>query len=273
VQNYYYLIASLPDLTLDHDQTKHLKFGEILDLIERNLSDEDIGIYRCLLYQNDNRNLLHLIFHEYHDFSFTRFQYPADISLKILKAYRSDKSELPEYMVDFLNDQSGSFTSFSHVEIELLLRKYFLEYISRQNSKFLQSYFEWQFVLEKTLAQLNQSKYSFLKPTDNRDANHLDQKGNGYSFMDTKELINEILPLIEQREYASIEKKVDRYYWEFADRWTDRFSSEAVFAYTVKLLRLAFWRPIPSKPQAVEQHFNTLIEDIHSNDRLKIPIE
>jgi len=271
VENYYYLVAALPELTLDHDQSRQLKFGEIMDLIERNLKDEDLDVYKCLLFQNDNRNLLHLIFHEFHGFSFTRFQYPSYIPIKVLKNYRNDKSELPEYMIDFLTDQSGSFSSMSHVDIELLLRKYFLAYVNSKASIFLQSYYEWLFNLERILADLNQSKYDFLPTTDNQDAIHIEQKGNSYSFINYKELINEITPFIEQRRYGEIENTLDTYYWQFAERWTDRFSSNAVFAYTIKLLRLAFWRPISSEPEDIEKHFRSLIDSIQYDDRLKIP--
>ncbi|MDX1628752.1 MAG: DUF2764 family protein [Fulvivirga sp.] len=244
--------------------SKLLHIGEITDLIERNLTPEDLKIYRCLLFQNDNRNLLHLIFHEYHGLSYERLHYPAIIPIKTLKSYKRKATDLPDYMVEFLQDNAGVFSTYSPKDIELKLRAYFLDFVRKQQSKFLQHYYEWQYQLESVLAEINQRNYTFLKEEENDDLDYLGMVPPGLSLIDKSLIIGDLTPLIEAQNYSDIEQKTDEYYWDFADHWRTPFSAEAVFAYTIRLLRIARWSTIPSDSDKSQAQFESIINSLKS---------
>jgi len=63
--SYYYLISSLPDLSIGMD-TKQIDFEKTFDLIQRNLTPEDNELFQYLIYPNDISTLLSILFHEYH---------------------------------------------------------------------------------------------------------------------------------------------------------------------------------------------------------------
>ena len=264
--NYYYLISSLPRIEVDYDSNVSLNFIELYDLIERNLTTEDRKTYHALLYQNDNRNLLNLIFHEYHDLEYKYVYEPTVIPYKTLQGYRRNLSGLPDYMIFFLQDNAGIFSSYSLTDIELKLRKYFMEYVRSLNSDFLIQYYEWQYRLEEILSDINRRKHTFLNPRGIHDIDYLGDSPTIHQ-VDKKQLTGDLTPLIEEEDYTAIEKVVDQYYWDFADSWTDIFSSNAVFSYVVKLLRLSRWSGIPTDPDEVEDQFLQLLYEFKTKTR------
>lgn len=267
---YYYLIASLPELNKDLKSTKSIDINAIKDLIERNLSVPDLKIFNALLFQNDNRNLLQIIFHKYYDINYSRFLFPSSIPVKTLQSFRRNHSFLPDYMIDFLQNESGGFGTTSPKAIELALRKYFLEYVQQLNSDFLLFYYEWQYRLQKIVSELNFRNYKYLEPHENHDLDSLGAIPTSINSIDKNRVVAEIAPLIEQNIYAEIEKKIDSYYWEFSENWTIPFSSEAVFAYTVKLLRASRWTNISSDPDDVERQFVSIIESLKSKHSISL---
>ncbi len=235
---------------------------DLLDLIERNLTDEDLAIYQCLIYPNDNRNLLHQIFHEYHQLEPPDYKWPAVIPEEMMRNYRRNYSFLPDYMQQFLLDNSGVFGSFTLTDIELKLRGYFYDFINRQQSDFLTLFYEWQYRLEQTVAEFNQGQVDFLSGGESQDLDNLNPMTVQTVALDRKELLSELDPLVERGKYASIEKLIDTYYWEFGEYWTDTFSSNAVFSYTIRLLRMVRWQQATTDIDLNRKDFLTVVEKV-----------
>lgn len=263
---YYYLISSLPVVNINPDDNS-LDLNELYDLIQRNLSEKDLLIYQAILYQNDNRNLLSLIFREYQHIEFDYIYKPSVIPFKSLLSYRRNLSVLPDYMILFLQDNAGIFSSISLTDIELKLRKYFMEYIRTLNSEFLLQYYEWQYHLEETISTINQQKFNFLNPRGSHDTDFLSTCSMKFHQVDKNEISAELSPLMEELRFSDIERTVDRFYWEFAESWSDVFSENRVFSYVVKLLRLSRWSDISKDPGEVMGEFKRLLEKIKKSNR------
>jgi hypothetical protein len=213
---YYYLISSLPLLNNNPDENS-VDLNELYDFIQRNLSEKDLLIYQAILYQNDNRNLLNLIFREYQHVEFDFIHEPSVVPFKSLLNYRRNLSVLPDYLILFLQDNAGIFSSFSLTDIELKLRKYFMEYIKSLDSGFLIQYYEWQYHLEEIISTINQQRFSFLNPRGSHDTDFLGALSINFDQVDKNKITTELLPLIDELRFSEIEKMVDRFYWEFAE--------------------------------------------------------
>ena len=270
--NYYYLIASLPELDIENEGNNALDINEIIDMIHRNLTDEDLVIFQALLYQNDNRNLLNVIFKEYHDLAVRHHNSPSVFPRDIIEGYRRNIPLLPDYMIDFLQDNAGIFSTFSLADIELKLRSYFMNFIEKLDSEFLLQYYQWQYDLEKIVAEMNERKYDFLN-APKYDATYSDMVPVMVHSLDKKQVYSDLQPLMNTHQYIEMERKIDAYYWAFADSWFDVFTVNAALSYTVKLLRTAMWSSVPKEEEAIKEAFFPLLNDLKKLDRSpKMPV-
>mgnify|MGYP006270512517 FL=1 len=260
--NYYYLISSLPVIPEDFNAGISESIEDLFDLIERNLTQKDKEYFRALLYQNDNRNFLNLIFSEYHDFNSYFFRTPSVLSEDDLRSYRRNKSVLPGYMIDFLLDNSGVLGSYSLTDIEMKFRRYFVEYIDNLQSDFIKGYYEWQQHLKSTIAEVNQNKYPALPMADMMQFDFGGARST-YSPID-KELKKEFREMIESHNYIGLEQKVDSLYWDFANEQSEIFNTDAVLAYVIVLLRLSRWEQVT---ESTDEDFNRLVDDLKKMDR------
>ncbi len=76
---YYYLIASLPELSLT-DPLPVVDVDKTLQIIQRNLDENDLRLSNYLIYPNDNQNLTNIIFEKNHNCSLPEFRTPSIFS-------------------------------------------------------------------------------------------------------------------------------------------------------------------------------------------------
>ncbi len=259
---YYYLIPSLNELKIDDTSLAQEQLEDSVDLIFRNLTDEDLKDLKGLFYPNDNQNLLFILFHEYHDFEIRTFNKPSAIPLETLQNYRREMATLPDYLINYLSDLSGSFPSFSLRKMEQSLNSYFYEYLLQRNSTFLNTYYFWKYTLDKTIAEVNLKAYPFMQAKNDQEEPFFSDIRTLHSLTEPSEIAAQITPLIASNNLEAIELKINGYYWEFANSWQEPFSKEQVFAYMVKLLRLHRWNGFTSKGELAKTKFEELITEL-----------
>jgi hypothetical protein len=270
---YYYLISSLPDLQIDDTALSQEQLEELIESIDRNSDDKDRIVLRCLLHSSDNQNLLYVLFREYHDFEIRSYSRPGSIPIDTLENYRREFSSLPDYMINYLNDLSGSFASLTLREMEHILNQYYHDYLLKVNSLFLNTYFLWRFRLKHTIAGLNLKAYPFLRTQSDTEEPFYHKVRELHGLTDQDDIANQLLPLIEGNELEAIEHKTNEFYWEFADCWQEPFSSEQVFAYMVKLIRLHRWKGFSSKGEVAQSKFEALIAELkQKKSSYKMPV-
>ena len=269
---YYYLISSLPDLQMDSSLSQE-QLDDLIGLISQNLSEEDLQILRSLLHASDNQNLLYILFREYHDFEIQSFIYPGYLSIEVLENYRREYPSLPDYMANYLNDLSGSFSSLSLGEMEHSLNLYFYDYLARLDSVFLHTYYLWRFRLKRSIAALNHKAYPYLNTANTIEEPFLPLARVLHGLKDFEEIANQLLPFIESNNLEAIEQQVNKSYWEFADCWQEPFSADAVFAYMIKLIHLYRWKGFTSKGELARSKFEKLIADLKEREASpKMPV-
>ena len=157
--SYYYLISGLPEVKLLDSKAKY-DINEITQNILSNLSDKDIKLFNYFIYQNDNKNLVNAIALSKGLFSpyFVHLE-PSIFSKEEIQKY-VNLSNLPNYMVKFLEDNKNTeWENIRHIE-NSLLSSYYEEMIQTGNA-FIREYALFMRNLKNILAALNGKALGF----------------------------------------------------------------------------------------------------------------
>ena len=157
--SYYYLISGLPEVKLSDSKAKY-DINEITQNILSNLSDKDIKLFNYFIYQNDNKNLVNAIALSKGLFSpyFVHLE-PSIFSKEEIQKY-ANLSNLPNYMVKFLEDNKNTeWENIRHIENNLL-SLYYEEMIQTGNA-FIREYALFMRNLKNILAALNGKALGF----------------------------------------------------------------------------------------------------------------
>lgn len=157
--SYYYLISGLPEVKLLDSKAKY-DINEITQNILSNLSDKDVKLFNYFIYQNDNKNLVNAIALSKGLFSpyFVHLE-PSIFSKEEIQKY-ANLSNLPNYMVKFLEDNKNTeWENIRHIE-NSLLSLYYEEMIQTGNA-FIREYALFMRNLKNILAALNGKALGF----------------------------------------------------------------------------------------------------------------
>lgn len=157
--SYYYLISGLPEVKLSDSKVKY-DINEITQNILSNLSDKDIKLFNYFIYQNDNKNLVNAIALSKGLFSpYSVHLEPSIFSKEEIQKY-ANLSNLPNYMVEFLEDNKNTeWENIRHIE-NSLLSLYYEEMIQTGNA-FIREYALFMRNLKNILAALNGKALGF----------------------------------------------------------------------------------------------------------------
>lgn len=157
--SYYYLISGLPEVKLSDSKAKY-DINEITQNILSNLSDKDIKLFNYFIYQNDNKNLANAIALSKGLFSpYSVHLEPSIFSKEEIQKY-ANLSNLPNYMVKFLEDNKNTeWENIRHIE-NSLLSLYYEEMIQTGNA-FIREYALFMRNLKNILAALNGKALGF----------------------------------------------------------------------------------------------------------------
>lgn len=157
--SYYYLISGLPEVKLSDSKAKY-DINEITQNILSNLSDKDKKLFNYFIYQNDNRNLVNAIALSKGLFSpYSVHLEPSIFSKEEIQKY-ANLSNLPNYMVKFLEDNKNTeWENIRHIE-NSLLSLYYEEMIQIGNA-FIREYALFMRNLKNILAALNGKALGF----------------------------------------------------------------------------------------------------------------
>ena len=158
--SYYYLISGLPEVKLSDSKAKY-DINEITQNILSNLSDKDIKLFNYFIYQNDNKNLVNAIANSKGLFSpYSVHLEPSIFSKEEIQKY-VNLSNLPNYMVKFLEDNKNTeWENIRHIE-NSLLSLYYEEMIQTGNV-FIREYALFMRNLKNILAALNGKALGFI---------------------------------------------------------------------------------------------------------------
>ncbi len=266
--NYYYLIATLPHLSLDETRRK-IDFAETLETIKRNLERDDELLFRYLLYPNDNRNLLNAIFHHHHGVPLTGFLEPAIFDQSTIEEYLHEQYAFPEYMADFLRLYQDRFSELKLREIENELNRGFYHEVAQLDDEFIRNYFAFNRTLRSMVSGFNRGLYKYsaeVEPIEEEGiSSQLSQEGAGVSILSkTYPFVEFLRDSLISKDPNRIEQTITDIRWDFVESYgVEFFGRQQVFGYVLKLLMVK--RQTWLKDQNGKQHLERLINQIRTS--------
>lgn len=251
-QQYYYLIASLPNLVFEHE-TKGFNFQQLKEFVCEGISTADCKWVDMLFAPIDNQNILnsklytHLPFVEGGKFTEQEI---------IDQLERPDN--FPPYISNFLkklnktedeqDDEIDSNEDELIVNPEKLLYQQFYDYTEKSNNNFIRQWFRFDrelrniqsaFIARKT----NTSIESYLVGND--DINELLTKSNASDFglRRERDYIDKLFQALETDDVLERERKLDLLRWWYVDEITtfNYFDINVVLAFLQKASIIHRW--------------------------------
>ena len=277
MSKYYYLVAGLPELTLDDSKLSYT-VADFKTEIYPGLSAADQKLIDLFYLKFDNANVLKLL-NDKDAVIDPRGNYTAEELVEAIAVIKEggevDAKSLPSYLSVFI---ANYFNTSSPQEIlpenELAARYY--AYAMECGNRFVASWFEFNLNINNILVAFMARKYKWdithnvvgdteiceaLRTSGARDfglAGEVD-------CFDQLQKINEITELVER------EKRIDSLRWNWMEEaiFFDYFTIERIFAFLLKLEMIERW--IALDKEKGNQLFRSIIEEL--KNEVQIPAE
>ena len=274
---YYYLVASLPDLSLEDSKLSY-SVADFKTEIYPNLSASDQRLIDLFYLKFDNANVLKLL--EDREVSvdargnFTGEQLLDYISI-IKEGGEVSPKDFPSYLSAFLFDYFQAQAESMLIWEDHLASLYY-EYAISCGNEFVSSWFDFNLTINNVLIALTARKYKWevashivghteicdsLRTSNARDFGLTGE----VDYWENLQKISEITELIER------EKKLDGLRWDWIDEavFFDYFTIERIFAFLLKLEMIERW--ISLDKETGNRLFRSMIESL--KNEVQIPAE
>jgi hypothetical protein len=255
MSKYHYLIAGLPEITLDDSKQTYsvLSFKEE---IYNTLSPKDRKTISLFFLKYDNLNLLNWLkdpSSEKNEEWDERGMFPRSAfeeTVARIKEGKKANKDIPAYLVDFiqlyLNEEEKKETE--EISWDDRLAAYYYAYAMKCRNKFVSAWFQLNLTIKNILTAVTCRKYE-LDPKlyiigDDSVAENLKASNNrDFNLGDEVDFLPELLRMAEETDLVAREKKIDLLKWEWLDENTifKVFDMESVFAYLLKIEMIERW--------------------------------
>jgi hypothetical protein len=258
MRNYYYLVASLPQLSPFDDKNVPAFLDAVSD-IEDSVHPDDREFIDLIRLPFDNANLITILASRNRSFD-PRGNYPQED----LSAGVRNPGHLPEYMQLFLQARRDNRASFSGRSDEDQLNLLLYEEITQKRSGFIADWFSFEMNLRNIVTGIN----------NRRDPNYLNGPGTDRELSLPSVLIgrDEVAEAILRSSASdfglstkidwierviaafdadlfSFERSIDTLRWDMLDEMTlmSYFTIDVVIAFLLKLLIIERWKRLDAQ--------------------------
>jgi len=270
--NYYYLIATLPELQTDLKIARET-IQESMELIRSNLDKADEEKLDYLLYPYDNRNIISLILSKRDPSLSTVFHDLAVLPKDILNNYTTDPYALPAYMAEFITEHMDRLDDMPVSELEQELTRTFYQVIEDLQDPFLTSYFNFDANLRNISLWHNSEQFAFIdRQQQLMEVGDFDVLLSGM-FSQEFDFADDLKEHIAAGEPVKLEKYLDLLRWEYAESLAalHYFDATNLWAYVVKLGLLERWRNLREKENpAPSELAENIINQTVSTNRIEL---
>ena len=264
-QNYYYLIAGLPDLTLDQGK---LQFGtrELREELKEGLSESDYALFQHLFLAYDNLNLLAVLNKAEKTEALEEGVYLWDSLENAL-----DQPELLRpYMTTFIRSRQSETPLHPALSAENELTTLYYEELLALKHDFLRKWFTFELNLTNSLlaitAKNNDIPYeNQIIPANTAATKILRSNARDLGLTSEWPWIEKVLHISEMPDLFARERAVDMLRWNFLDEYNTfkYFSIEVLLAYYIKLSIIERWLKLDKATG--EAMFRQLLGDLQNS--------
>ena len=276
-KNYYYLIAGLPELSLD-DSKLGITVGEFRDLYYPELADDDRALLDLIYLSYDNANLLTLM----KDKEATIVEgglYTSEELLGIIEAARAEETpdrQYPRYMYDFVAQMESEESAAEGIFPEDRLAQLYYAHAMSQGNAFIERWFAFNLDLNNFLTAITARRYDLdVKPLivgDNEVAKALrTSNSRDFGLTGVMDGFEEVMRISEIDNLVERERKLDVLKWEWMEEnsFFDYFTVEKLFAFLVKIQIIERW--ITLDAEAGGEMLRAMIRQL--KEEVKVPQE
>ena len=248
-KNYYYLIAGLPELTLD-DSKLGITVREFRELYYPELADDDRALLDLIYLSYDNANLLTLLKDKEAAIAEGGL-YMSEELLAIIEAARAEETpdrNYPRYMYDFVAEMESEESAAEGVFPEDRLAQLYYAHAMSQGNVFVERWFAFNLDLNNFLTAITARRYNLdVKPLivgDNEVAKALrTSNSRDFGLTGVMDGFEEVMRISEIDNLVERERKLDVLKWEWMEEnsFFDYFTVEKLFAFLVKIQIIERW--------------------------------
>lgn len=268
--NYYALVAGLPDILLEDKKLVHSS-AELRENLKEEVKPSDYKLVELLYMPFDHQNLLNLLFKKE-----AEWDKRANFSRDEMEQFHDKKNFevanteiLPVYLIHFLEEFHGEEPVENFYEAEHLLTNAYYEYLAQSPNEFIKEVVRYQTVVRNIMVALNARKHDVPFETNligDDDITVALKKSRTRDFGLSNEVndIEQLIQIFETQNLLDRELKLDHHKWHFLDEITffNYFTIEKVLAFVLKLFIVERWMALDN--ERGKEMFNQLLNDLEA---------
>lgn len=261
--NYYCLIAGLPDIVADDNKIPFL-LGDFLEELRLHLSKKDYDLVKLFFLYEDNITLLDLL--EKRDPKESDNQ---NFKAEFIETQLKEPKLLPSYMIEFINNHNHETKKFDVIE-ENELTWLFFNYLLKVSNKFVREWFEFEMNLRNLITALNCRKFDKEVSREIVGGNYFSKslrtsKLKDFGLGGDYPIVERVISINNNSNLVDREKQFDLLRWSYLDEKItfEYFTIDRVLAYLIKLQMIDRWSKLNS--ESGKAVFNSLIEKLRES--------
>jgi hypothetical protein len=278
MSKYYYLIASLPELTLEDNKLSYT-VADFKEELYASLSlDADKKLIDLFYLQFDNKNVLKLLENKEATID-TRGNYSSEELLEYIalakEAGEVDPKRFPPYLSAFISEYfNASESGENDIFQEDRLATLYYEYGMHSGNDFISSWFELNLNINNILVALTARKYkSEVAPliVGNTEVSEALRTSGARDFglSGDVDYLDRVLKISEIQELIEREKKTDTMKWDWVEDtcFFNYFTIERLYAFLLQLEMIERWVSLDKEKGS--QLFRSIIDSL--KNEVQIP--
>lgn len=277
MNKYYYLVAGLPELTLDDSKLSYT-VADFKAEIYPVLSSSDQKLIDLFYLKFDNSNVLKLLEDKEANIdnrgNFSQEELNEYIAV-IKEGGTVNSKDFPDYLSTFIIDYLNASEENS-VLMEDHLAALYYDYAMKSENKFISSWFEFNLTINNILLAFTARKYKWdiaQNVVGNTEVCEALRTSGARDFGLSGEVacFDQLVKISETTELLEREKKLDSLRWNWMEEATffDYFTIERLFVFLLQLEMIERW--ISLDKERGNQLFRSIIESLKNG--VQIPAE
>lgn len=277
MSKYYYLVAGLPELTLEDSKLSYT-VADFKTEIYPGISSSDQKLIDLFYLKFDNANVLKLL-EDKEAVIDLRGNFSAEELIEYIGVIKEGgevhPNDFPSYISVFISDYFNTPAESAVLHEDHLAALYY-EYAMKCGNKFIASWFEFNLTINNILVAFTARKYKWDIAQnivgDTEVCEALRTSGaRDFGLSGEVDCLEQLVKISEITELVEREKKLDSLRWDWMEEATffNYFTIERIFAFLLQLEMIERW--ISLDKEKGNQLFRSIIDTL--KDEVQIPAE